>query len=235
MDMEWRPYPNESAEYRKARNELLEAEEGLRRELERVAALRRALPLGGELPEDYAFEERDPQGRVRKTKLSELFASGLDSLLLYGFMFGPKMERACPMCTSFLDSLDGAAPHLGQRINLAVCARSPVERIAAHAASRGWSKLRLLSSADNGYAHDYLTEGDDGSQWPMANVFVRRGGRIHHFWGSELMFRSSPSGNTRHIDLAWPLWNVLDWMPEGRGKDWYPALEYAPGPAAGSR
>ena len=60
----------------------------------------------------------------------------------------------------------------------------------------------------------------------MANIFVRRDGKIHHSWGSELLFRPYPTGNTRHIDIMWPLWNVLDLTPEGRGSDWYPALEY---------
>ena len=222
--MQRRPYPNESPGYRKARNDLLAAEATLREQVERVAALRRALPLGGKVATDYTFREHRKDGGSAAVKLSELFAPGRDSLLLYGFMFGPRMDHACPMCTSFLDSLDGAAPHLTQRINVAVCARSPIERIAEFAASRGWRNLRLLSSAENTFQHDYLAEGDDGGQWPMANVFVRRDGAIHHFWGSELLFEPFPTGNTRHIDMLWPLWNVLDLTPEGRGETWYPAL-----------
>jgi predicted dithiol-disulfide oxidoreductase (DUF899 family) len=224
--MERRFYPNESPEYRVARDELLEAESGLRAQVEAVAALRRTLPLGGEAKQDYAFDELATDGSPRKVALSELFAPGKDSLLIYGFMFGPEMERPCPMCTSFLDSLDGAAPHIRQRINLAVSARSPIERVAEFGASRGWSNLRLLSSANNSFQHDYLAEGDDGSQWPMANVFVRRGGAIHHFWGTELLFRDFPTGNSRHVDMLWPLWNALDTTPEGRGSDWYPGLDY---------
>ena len=224
--MERRPFPNETSEYRNARDGLLEAEHALREQVERVAALRRSLPLGGEVTQDYVFEEHDAAGRVAKVSLTELFAPGRDSLLIYGFMFGPKMQRPCPMCTSFLDSLDGAAPHITQRISLAVSARRPIDELAAFADERGWRNLRVLSSAGNRYQRDYLAEGDDESQWPMANVFVRRGGRIHHFWGSELMFRPYSSGNSRHIDTLWPLWNVLDLTPEGRGTDWYPALEY---------
>jgi predicted dithiol-disulfide oxidoreductase (DUF899 family) len=224
--MEQRPYPNESKEYRKARDELLEAEATLRAEVARVAELRHNLPVGGELPEDYEFEERDREGRVQSVRLSELFDPGKDSLLIYGFMFGPKMDLACPMCTSFLDSLDGSAPHIGQRMSLAISARSPIDRVADFGDGRGWTNLRLISSAKNSYHYDYLAEGDDEGQWPMANVFVRREGRIHHFWGSELLFRPYPTGNTRHIDTLWPLWNVLDLGPEGRGQDWYPALEY---------
>jgi predicted dithiol-disulfide oxidoreductase (DUF899 family) len=224
--MQRRPYPNESPAYRNARDELLRAEAELREHVESVAELRRSLPLGGVAKTDYVFEQRATDGRFSNVKLSELFAPGKDSLLIYGFMFGPKMDHACPLCTSFLDSLDGAAPHLTQRMNLAVCARSPIDRIAAFGKSRGWRNLTLLSSASNTFHHDYLAEGDEGDQWPMANVFVRREGSIHHFWGSELFFEPFPTGNTRHIDMLWPLWNVLDLIPEGRGKTWYPSLAY---------
>ena len=230
--MERRFFPNESQQYREARNELLEAEDALRAQVEHVAGLRRNLPLGGEVEQDYRFEEQDPRGGVRSVGLEALFGPDKHSLLIYGFMFGPEMERACPMCTSFLDSLNGASPHIGQSMSLAVCARSPIDRLTDFAESRGWKNLRLISSASNSYQYDYLAEGEDHSQWPMANVFVRREGRIHHFWGSELLFRPYPTGNTRHIDQLWPLWNVLDLTPEGRGKDWYPALEYQSQPDA---
>ena len=219
--MERRPFPNESDEYRRARDELAGAEAELRAKVESVATLRRKLPLGGEVKEDYVFAEAG--GKVR---ISELFASDQDSLLIYGFMFGPKMERPCPMCTSFLDSLNGSAPHLSQRMSLAVCARESIDQIHEFGASRGWGNLRLISSASNTFQYDYLAEDEAQAQFPMANIFVRREGRIHHYWGSELFFRPYPTGNTRHIDLMWPLWNVLDLTPEGRGNDWYPALEY---------
>ncbi len=230
--MEQRFYPNESQEYREARNELLEAEDALRAQVECVAGLRRSLPLGGEVDQDYRFEERGPRGGARKVGLEDLFGTSQNSLLIYGFMFGPEMEQACPMCTSFLDSLNGAAPHIGQRMSLAVSARSPIDRLADFGEGRGWKNLRLISAAGNTYQYDYLAEGEDHSQWPMANVFVRREGRIHHFWGSELLFRPYPTGNTRHIDPLWPLWSVLDLIPEGRGKDWYPALEYESPPGS---
>jgi predicted dithiol-disulfide oxidoreductase (DUF899 family) len=32
-------------------------------------------------------------------------------------------------------------------------------------------------------------------------------------------------GNMRHLDMIWPLWNVLDMTPAGRGQ-WYPELSY---------
>jgi predicted dithiol-disulfide oxidoreductase (DUF899 family) len=218
-------FPGESADYRAARDRLLEAEIELRRSIERVAATRRELPPGGAVPEDYAFEGAD--GEVR---LSELFESGKDVLAIYSFMYGPEVERPCPSCTSILDSLDGTAVHVRQRINLAVVAKSPLERILAFAEERGWRRLRLLSSAGNTYNRDYHGETADGAQMPMLSVFVRDGEAIRHFWGSELMNApADPGQNERHVDLIWPLWNLLDATPEGRGKDWQPSLSYGSG------
>jgi predicted dithiol-disulfide oxidoreductase (DUF899 family) len=215
-------FPGESGEYRAARDGLLHAEMELRRQTERVAALRRALPPGGHIPEDYSFEEGPDAHPVR---LSELFGDK-QTLVLYSYMYGPKMERPCPSCTSMLDSLDGEAPHISQRVALAVVARSPIERLRAAAAERGWRHLRLVSSAHNSYHPDYMGETAEGDQQPILNVFSRRGGEIRHTWASELMFApSEPGQDPRHIDAIWPLWNVLDATPEGRG-DFHVKLSY---------
>ena len=53
---------------------------------------------------------------------------------------------------------------------------------------------------------------------------MRRDGAIHHFWSSEIMY-AEVDGQPRHVDLMWPLWNLLDLTPEGRGTDWYPAFQ----------
>ena len=138
-------FPGESTAYREARNQLLQAELTLRKNIEEVAILRRKLPPGGELPEDYIFDEGSPDledsATVRKTRLSELFQPGKDTLAIYNFMYGPKMKAACPACTSILDSLNGAAPHATQRINLAVVAKNPLEKIRTHARTRGPDSL----------------------------------------------------------------------------------------------
>jgi predicted dithiol-disulfide oxidoreductase (DUF899 family) len=232
--MDWHStvrFPGESADYRAARDKLLAAERDLRQHVEQVAELRRKLPLGGELPEDYAFEEGAADlantTTVVPVKLSALFREGLDTLALYNFMYGPAMKQACPMCTSFLDSLNGAAPHAAQRLNLAVVAKSPIGRVREFALGRGWHNLRLLSSAGNSYNRDYHGETADGGQMPVLSLFVRRDGRIYHSYSTELVFAPpEPGQNQRHIDMMWPLWNLLDLTPEGRGADWYPRLTY---------
>ncbi len=151
-------FPGESAEYRAARDRLLEQEAELRRATEAVAAARRDLPLGGIVLEDYIFQGAGADGTPTDVWLSELFAPGKDTLAIYNFMFRrvPDDERPCPSCTQFLDSFDGAAEHIGQRVNLAVVAKAPLPRILAHAQDRGWRRLRLLSSAANTYNSDYL-------------------------------------------------------------------------------
>ena len=224
-------FPGESDSYRQARNQLLQAEIDLRRRVEEVAALRRQLPLGGEITEDYVFDEgssdlSDTQS-VKQVSLSQLFQPGKDTLAIYSFMYGPKMKAACPLCTSIIDALNGTAIHAGQRISLAVAAKSPLERIRAFARERGWNRLRLLSSASNSYNRDYYGENAEEGQQPSLNIFARRGGKIHHFWHSELVLaRPDPGQNQRHVDMMWPLWNLLDFTPEGRGSDWYPRLNY---------
>ena len=71
-------FPGESAEYRAARNRLLDREIELRRATEAVAAARRALPPGGVVPEDYVFEGIGANGRPGEVRLSQLFAPGKD-------------------------------------------------------------------------------------------------------------------------------------------------------------
>lgn len=225
-------FPGESAQYRSARDTLLEAELDLRARLENVAALRRRLPLGGPVREDYLFEEGgrnlDDLETRRPVRLSELFGERKDSLILYSFMYGPEMQQPCPMCTSILDGLNGNVPHVLQRVNLGVVAKSPIQRIRAFARERGWGNLRLLSSAQNTYNADYHGETPDCAQIPALNVFVRRDGKIHHFYNTELLYApSDPGQDPRHVDLIWPLWNLFDLTPEGRGTDWYPRLSYA--------
>jgi len=218
-------YPNESADYRRSRNELLGAELEARRAIERAAELRRRLPLGGEIPEDYEFTTTDPEGKVDRIRMSALFKPDQNTLLLYSFMFGPDMDAPCPSCASILDALDGELPHLEQRVSFAAVIRSPIERVVSLISARGWRHLRVVSSEGTSYNHDYHGEDGDGSQQPTMNVFEKNGDGIFHLWGAEEA-PSDPGQEPRNLDLFWPLWHLLDLTREGRGGEGFPRLWY---------
>ena len=242
MTFEHMRFPNESGEYRAARNTLLDAEIALRRLTEQVAALRRELPPGGEVPEDFVFDRIGDHFRPEKVRLSDLFGEH-STLLLYSYMFGPERDSPCPGCTHLLDCIDGAARHVPQRAAIFVAAASPIARLAAWGHQRGWDHLQLISTAGNSYnAHYYGNTASltpqmrkqrgykDGEHWdePMLNVFVKDGGTIRHFWGSELVFApEDPGQNHRGLDFMDPVWSLLDTTPEGRGPDFFPRVDYA--------
>ena len=217
-----RRFPNESAEYREARTALLAEEIDLRRHIERVAQQRRTLPLGGEMPEDYLFA-----GANGPVRFSQLFGDK-STLVTYNWMYGPKRERPCPMCTSLLSALDGEMPDILQRVAFAVIARSPIERMVAFATrERGWRHLPLYSSAGTDFNRRYAFEDPEGDDNAAFNVFTRRNGRIHHSWAEEMGPESAdPGQDPRGAPDTMPLWTILDMTPEGRGPDWYPKLEY---------
>jgi predicted dithiol-disulfide oxidoreductase (DUF899 family) len=237
-------FPGESREYRAARDRLLDREIELRRTMEAVAAARRELPPGGRVPEDYVFQAAAADGEPIDVRLAELFAPGKDSLVIYNFMFprdpdddspGPTLgktahlplaEGPCPSCTALLDQLDGAADHAAQHIGLVVVAKTPLPRLVTFATERGWRHLRVLSSANNTYNRDYHGERADGLQRPMLNVFHRDQDGIRHFWGAELLYAPSDSGQEpRHVGTLEPLWNLFDLTPEGR-PEWHEQLSY---------
>lgn len=237
-------FPGETAEYRAARERLLEREIDLRRAMEAVATARRELPPGGIVPEDYYFEGLDAEGKATNVRLTQLFGPGKDSLIVYSFMFPrdpgddrpgptegetagvPLGEGPCPSCTALLDQLDGAVEHARQWINLVAVAKTPLPRLLAFANERGWRRLRLLSSAQNSYNRDYLGETAEGDQRPMLNVFHREGDVIRHFWGSELLYApTEPGEDPRHVGTLEPVWNLFDLTPEGR-PNWDEQLSY---------
>ncbi len=222
-----RPYPNDSDIYRAARTALLAEEIELRRQIERVAARRRSLPLGGEPPRDYAFTDQDGN----TVHLSGLFGQH-DTLVTYFWMYDPQRARPCPMCTAFLGALDAPARDLAQRIAVSVVGRSQVARQLAFARERGWRNLRFVATVGDDFPRDYRGLAQDGSEWPALDVWVKRDGRVHHFWGSELGGTADPGQDPRGAPDPTPLWNILDLTPGGRGTNWYPKLDYTDAAAA---
>ena len=215
-----KPFPGDSAEYRAARTALLAEEIELRRRIERVAAQRRALPLGGE-PKAYAF--RDENGK--SVGLADLFGRH-DTLITYFWMYGPQRERPCPMCTSLLGSVDIPVRDLGQRVAFAVLGRSPVSRQLAFARERGWQNLSFYETVGDDFARDYRGLSPEGEEWPALDVWVKRDGKVRHFWAGEMGGTSDPGQDPRGAPDIAPLWNLLDLTPAGRRDNWYPKLAY---------
>ena len=219
---------NESPEYLAAREELRKAEIDLMQQRERVADLRRALPAGAVI-EDYELLEGptsldDGDDPVRKTRLSELFTKPDRALVVYHFMFGKKQEKPCPMCTAWIDGLNGVAHHLAQNVDVAIVAAADPATLRAHARARGWDKLRLLSGGESTFKYDLGSEDREGGQDSTITVITKEAdGTLRHFYSVHP--RLDHEIRERGIDLYTPIWNVLDLTPQGRGT-FYASLDY---------
>jgi predicted dithiol-disulfide oxidoreductase (DUF899 family) len=229
-------FPNESAEYRAARNELLAREIELRRQMEAVAAELRRLPDGGPVPEDYVFQRMAAGGGPETVRMSELFR-GTDTLMIYHYMFPrhsqdrrpgpasgsmaplPLSAGPCPSCTALIDMWEGMMPHFeGLGGNLVIVAKAPIDQVAAFARDRGWKNVRLLSAAGSAFRRDYGGDDAEAEPVPMMTVFKRaRDGAIHLHWASELVFEPpDPGQDMRHLGTVEPLWTLFDLTPAGR-------------------
>jgi predicted dithiol-disulfide oxidoreductase (DUF899 family) len=201
-------YPNESREYRVARDALLKDEQELVDNTKAVAAKRRALPRGGQLKEDYVFQWANDGKVGTPVKFSELFEDK-NTLLIYSFMYGPNWDNPCPSCTSLMDGFDRTWYQVSQDAAFVAIAKAPAQKINAWANKRGWSQIALVSGFESPFQADYKCQQDsDDMQLPVMHTFKRQDGGIYHFWATEL------PGN--HVDTVWPYWNLMDYTPEGR-------------------
>jgi predicted dithiol-disulfide oxidoreductase (DUF899 family) len=200
--------PNESKEYRAARDALLKDEQALIDQKKALAAKRRTLPLGGKLKEDYVFQWAS--GKVgQPVKFSELFGDKT-TLIIYSFMFGPGWDKPCMSCTSLMDGFDRSWYSAAQDAAFVAVAKARPEQIEKWAKERGWTQIPLLSGTKSTFQADYNCQdpGNDDMQWPVMLVFRKKGGEIFHFWSTETI--------SNHVDTVWPYWNLMDFTPEGR-------------------
>jgi predicted dithiol-disulfide oxidoreductase (DUF899 family) len=217
-----------STDYQARRDELQQAEIELMHQRERVAALRRDLPDGVAV-DDYVFLEGPPDLQdgdtpVAPVRLSELFSDSGRSLVIYHLMYGKAQAQPCPMCTMWIDGLNGVVRHLAENVDVAVAAAADLAALRAHARDRGWDKLRLLSCGENSFQFDLGAEEAGGSQDSTISVFTRDAdGTVRHFYSAHP--HMSDGIRERGLDLLSPVWHVLDLTPQGRG-DWYASLSY---------
>ena len=229
VSMDYTRLTGESPDYLRAREELRLADIELMQHRERVAEMRRALPLGP-VVDDYEFLEGprsldDGDAPVGSVRLSELFTAADRPLIVYHLMYGKAQTEPCPMCTQWLDGFNGIAHHVAQNADLVVAAAADPVALRAHARDRGWDRLRLLSCGDNSFKYDLRSEEPDGSQDSTVSVFVRdNDGNVRHTYTTRP--RMSADIPERGIDLLCATWNLLDLTPQGRG-DWYSSLSYA--------
>ncbi|TVL93108.1 DUF899 family protein [Streptomyces sp. SAJ15] len=218
----------ESAEYLSAREELRQGEIELMRHRERVAELRRRLPLGP-VVDDYAFEEGPADLRagdepVTTVRLSELFTRPGRELVVYHFMYGKRQTQPCPMCTMWIDGFNGIAHHVTRNVDFVVVAAADLPALRTYARSRHWTNLRLLSAGAGTFKRDLGSEDAEGNQDSTVSVFARDGdGATRHFYSVHP--RMADDIDERGIDLLSPVWHLLDLTRQGRD-DWYPAVSY---------
>ncbi len=219
---------SEPADYAASREKLLQAEIALMRQREEVAALRRALPPGTAV-QDYEFVEgprqlSDGDEPERTVRLSGLFTAPDRPLVVYHLMYGKLQTTPCPMCTMWIDGVNGVARHVAQNVDFVVAAAADPPALRAHARARGWDGVRLLSCGESTFQYDFGAEDDEGWQNSTVSVFtLDPDGSPRHFYTSHPQFDDDV--RERGIDLLAPAWHILDLTPQGRG-DWYAGLDY---------
>ena len=184
-------------------------------------------PRSGKLPADTVVDDYEliDVANGDPVRLSELFSDPDRALVLYHFMYGKAQTEPCPLCTMWIDGYNAVAPHLTQNVDFAVVAAAEPAAVSAHAQSRGWSNLRLLSAVGSTpLKYDLGSEEADGTQTESISVFTRGDdGTVRQVYskGAQL----ADDRRERGIDLLSPVWHLLDLTPNGRG-DWYPSLTY---------
>jgi predicted dithiol-disulfide oxidoreductase (DUF899 family) len=201
--------PNASPEYRQAREVLYAAEKQLMQHVDQVANMRRDLPQGPEVP-DYQFVGVD--GPVR---LSQLFDPHREPyLVMYHVMYWADDDEFCPMCSGWIDALNGVAPHVTQRINFVAASQAPPERLQQWARQRDWDRTRILSDVGTELADAIGARDEDGDPVSTVAVFSKDGNALRHVY----TMHPDENENTIHgIDLLNPVWHVFDLTPAGRG------------------
>jgi predicted dithiol-disulfide oxidoreductase (DUF899 family) len=207
----------DSAEWTRARKELMAKEKELTHAREAVAQARRALPWE-RVEKSYVFD--GPNGNET---LEDLFA-GRSQLLVYHFMFAPEWEKGCKSCSFWADNFERSVVHLAHRdVTLVAVSRGPLAKLDAYKKSLGWT-FKWVSSANGDFNYDYNVSFREGqgnaiynygpktygnTDLPGFSVFARAAGGVFHTY----------STFSRGIDPMNATYQLLDLVPKGRDED----------------
>ncbi len=203
---------------------------------ERVALLAREKELT-RLGDELSRQRRDlPWVRVEKpyvfqgpngpATLAELF-QGRSQLLVYHFMFGPRMKEGCPSCSLVADHFDGTLPHLAARdVTLEAVSRAPYAALEAFKRRMGW-RFDWVSSHGGDFnqdfgvaftdqqresgilAYNYGTAEARSADREGASVFARDAGEVFHTY----------STYNRGVEALMGTYRYLDLVPKGRDEE----------------
>ncbi len=208
-------------EWLAARAELLAEEKNLTRQMDAVAAKRRALPWV-KMDKDYQFESRC--GRV---SLADLFG-GRSQLVIQHFMLAPGWEEGCTSCSFMADHTDAMLPHLGARdVTMLAVSRAPLAEIEAFKKRMGWG-FEWVSSNGSDFNYDFhvaFTEEE------MAKGKVNYNYTMQPFGSTDApgisVFDKDAEGNVFHtysvygrgVELMMGTYRILDLVPKGRDEE----------------
>jgi predicted dithiol-disulfide oxidoreductase (DUF899 family) len=140
-------------EWLAARKAHLDREKQLTRELDKLRAERRRLPMV-KLDKEYSFD--GPQGRA---SLLQLF-QGRRQLIVYHFMFDPSWEKGCMGCTGYADALGDLSMLQERDTTFLMASRAPLAKLEAYKKTRGW-KVDWVSSFGSDFNYDFHATLDE--------------------------------------------------------------------------
>lgn len=208
-------------EWRAARLDLLAEEKALQKARDRLAAMRRELPLR-RLSASYEFASES--GTV---SLADLFGD-CTQLIVYHFMFHPDWNEGCKSCSFWADSYNGVVEHLLARdAALVAISRAPLDKLLAYRKRLGW-RFPWVSSAGTTFNQDFgVTFAKDEIESGNAEYNYRKTSQIGEEMPGLSVFRKSVDGEVLHfystysrgLDPFNAAYQLLDLTPDGRNED----------------
>jgi predicted dithiol-disulfide oxidoreductase (DUF899 family) len=212
-------------EWLAARKTHLSHEKEATKQLDRLRAERRRLPMV-KIEKNYVFD--GPEGKL---SLLDLFG-GRRQLIVYHFMFDPTWEKGCPGCTGYVDDLGDMSKLNDRDTTFILISRAPLTRLQAYKALRGWD-VPWYSSFGSDFNYDFHATLDEtvapvmsnfrtkaeieAQEGPSAIVGEEHGLSVFFRFGDELFH--SYSTYARGTEVLTDTRSLLDTTPYGRQQD----------------